>query len=75
MRPTKPKVEPRTNLYKLLVEKDITQRAFAKTIGTHEANVSYWISGRHTPEGAMIMKASKALNISLEEAYALFDIK
>ena len=54
------------NLSKLLQQKNISQRQFAKLVDTTPATVNRWITGKRKPRFSQIIKITKALGVSTE---------
>lgn len=50
-------------LKKYMLENDVNQQALAEKIGVIQQQISFWITGRHTPTLASIKKIAVALKV------------
>lgn len=55
----------------ILVEKDISQKEFAKMLGVSPQQANNWISGRTIPRMETLLKMSKLLNCTINDFYEL----
>ncbi len=53
------------NIYKILEERNLSQKDFAKMVGKTETEVSRWLSGTHNLTIATIAKISVALGVDV----------
>ncbi|MCD4747832.1 MAG: helix-turn-helix domain-containing protein [Thermoanaerobaculales bacterium] len=59
--------------FRATVRQRTTQRKLAKTVGTSDANVSHWLSGRHEPDLMAFARACEALDVSADYILGLTD--
>ena len=53
----------------LRVEKGMSQKDLAKALGTNQANVSAWETGRATPRPPMMQKIADYLHINKDDIF------
>lgn len=59
--------EFRINLREIMYSRDISQEDLAEKIGVSQKTISRYIRGDSKPDGYMIHKIARALNVSLDE--------
>ena len=62
-------------LKKWRIDAELSQAEFAEEVGVSQNTVSYWETGRTTPNVAMIKKIAAALNVSPLDVFLYFSEK
>lgn len=60
------------NLKYYLEKENISQRKFAKLVGTTPATVNRWITGKRQPHLSKITKIANVLDVTIEQLVSAF---
>ena len=55
------------NIYKLLKDKHMTQRALAAQIRVQEPTLSKWMTGQRQPSAYALLRISRVLGVTMEK--------